>query len=321
MLANLYLQMRFSADSSSKIIPGGGASPAYIDKIATLSKPVGWTDIRGQLNRLWIGVQVIPPMVVFMYRTKPAAVYPTILAYARNVKKDLPEGGKLGVAGFCWGGYGSTMLCLEPTVDGGVEKLIDAQFCAHPSKLDFQRVIPEAVVQRKVPYSMAIGDLDRALKKEVVEELRKTLKEKIGEQEKDQYEIKTYDGCKHGFALRADAENKVEIGAAEQAAKQAVDWFNKHLHSSKIQQNKSSMRPSWTGQQGVQSRGFTSGTGTVRQYKIIARQNAVRSSQMVMHHHNFGSWCTARLAWFRTTVLVGLSYRVATALSRNPKLR
>ena len=260
-------------------------------------------------------------MVIFMYRTKPAAVYPTILAYARNIKKDLPEGGKLGVAGFCWGGYGSTMLCLESAVDGGTEKLINAQFCAHPSKLDFQRVIPEAVVQRKVPYSMAIGDLDWALKKEAVEELRKTLKERIGEPEKYQYEIKTYEGCKHGFAVRADPENKVELSAAEQAAKQAIDWFNNNLHSLKIQQNRCSREPSWAGQQGVQSRGITSGTGTVGQYKIIARRNAVRSSQMVMHHHNFGSWCAARLAWSRTTALVGLSYCVATALSRNQRLR
>lgn len=260
-------------------------------------------------------------MVVFMYRTKPATVYPTILAYARNIKKDLPEGGKLGVAGFCWGGYGSTMLCLEPAVDGGAEKLIDAQFCAHPSKLDFQKLIPKAVLQQKVPYSMAIGDLDRALRKEAVEELRKTLEEKIGELERERYEIKTYEGCKHGFAVRADPENKVEIVAAEQAAKQAVDWFNKYLHSSNIRQSRSPMIPSGASQRGVQSRGITSGTGTIHQYRIIARENAIHNSPMVMHHHNFGLWCEAKLTRSRTTIAFKLSHCVATALSRNTKLR
>jgi dienelactone hydrolase len=175
-------------------------------------------------------VQVVPPIIAFIYRAKPAAVYPSILAYARNVKNDLPEGGKLGVAGFCWGGYGSTMLCVESAVDAESDRLIDAQFCAHPSKLDFQKVIPEAVMNFKVPYSMAIGDMDMALKKEVVEDLQKALKEKIGEPEENGYQIQMYKGCKHGFAVRANPENKVEIAAAEQATKQAVDWFNTHLH-------------------------------------------------------------------------------------------
>lgn len=134
----------------------------------------------------------MPPIVAFMYRAKPAAVYPSILAYARNVKKDLPEGGKLGVAGFCWGGYGSTMLCVESAVNGESDRLIDAQFCAHPSKLDFQKVIPEAVMNFKVPYSMVIGDVDMALKKEVVEDLQKALKEKISEPEENGYQIKMY---------------------------------------------------------------------------------------------------------------------------------
>lgn len=35
---------------------------------------------------------------------------------------------------------------------------------------------------------------------------------------------------KHGFAVRANPENKVEIVAAEQATKQAVEWFNTYLH-------------------------------------------------------------------------------------------
>ena len=226
---------RYAAETNCKvimpdIIPGGGASPAYIDKIATLTESVGWTDLWGQLNRIWVAVQVVPPMVAFMYRAKPAAVYPRILEYARSVKKDLPEGGKLGVAGFCWGGYGSSMLCVECSVESGSERLIDAQFCAHPSKLDFEKVISEAVDKWKVPYSMAIGDKDMALKKETVLDLQKALKEKIGEPEKHGYQIVMYESCRHGFAVRANPENKVEIAAAEKATKQAVDWFNKYVH-------------------------------------------------------------------------------------------
>ena len=123
------------------------------------------------------------------------------------------------------------MLFVEPAVDGRSGRLIDAQFCAHPSKLDFQKVIPEAVMKWKVPYSMAIGDLHMALKKEeVVKDLQKALKQKIGEPEQHRYEIKEYEGCKHGFAVRANPENQVEIAAAKEATRQAVKWFNRYLH-------------------------------------------------------------------------------------------
>jgi dienelactone hydrolase len=115
------------------ILPGGGASPAYIGKIAVLTEPVGWTDLWGQLNRIWAGAQFVPLMVGFRYRATAPKVYPRMLEYARAVRKDLPAGGKIGV---CWGGYGSTMLCIETREDGEEESLIDAQFCAHPSKLD-----------------------------------------------------------------------------------------------------------------------------------------------------------------------------------------
>jgi hypothetical protein len=91
-------------------------------------------------------------MVAFMYLTKAAAVYPSILACAGNIKKDLRARGKLSVAGFCCGGYTSTVLCVELAVDGRSARLIETQFGAYPSKLDLQKVVPEAVMKWKVYY-------------------------------------------------------------------------------------------------------------------------------------------------------------------------
>lgn len=240
LLANRYAAKTKCKVLMPDIIPGGGASPYYIDKIAVLTDQVGWMDLWGQLNRIWVGLQVVPPMLGFMYRAAPAKAYPRILEYARAVRKDLPENGKVGIAGFCWGGYGSTMLCLETREEGKEESLIDAQFCAHPSKVDFEKVVTDAILKFKVPYSMAIGDQDMALK-EMVKDLQKALQQKIGEPyewkaavkrldpEECAYQIRTYEGCKRGFAVRANPENKVEIAAAEEATKQAVEWFSKYL--------------------------------------------------------------------------------------------
>ena len=43
------------------------------------------------------------------------------------------------------------------------------------------------------------------------------------------YEVRVYKGCGHGFAVRASKEKKVEDEAVEDAAMQAVEWFQKYL--------------------------------------------------------------------------------------------
>ena len=134
----------------------------------------------------------------------------------------------MGVCGFCWGGYGSTNLCKETTVPGGSEKLIDAQFCAHPSGLKVPDMIVDAVATG-VPYSMAVGDMDIVMGKGQVDATEAALRQKVGASDTNNYEIRTYPGCKHGFAVRANTSNKVESDGAELAKVQAIDWFNKYL--------------------------------------------------------------------------------------------
>lgn len=92
----------------------------------TIFKPVAWTDILGQIWRVGAVFGAMYHGVPFMIKSGPVTSKEPCLRYARAIKKDLPPGGKLGVAGFCWGGYGSTYLSAQPVEEGGTEKLIDA---------------------------------------------------------------------------------------------------------------------------------------------------------------------------------------------------
>ena len=79
--------------------------------------------------------------------------------------------------------------------------MIDAQFNAHPSRLKAPDMIVAAVAN-KVPYSMAIGDNDMVMGIAEVHATEAALREKVGEPETNNYEVRIYNGCRHGFAAR-----------------------------------------------------------------------------------------------------------------------
>jgi dienelactone hydrolase len=179
-------------------IPGGGVNLAVLDAMDTLYDEVAWWDIRGQLRRLMAVLTAMRYFIPFTIRANPSKAYPDVLAYARKVKADLPPGAKLGVCGFCWGGYQSTALSAEPAVEGGSERLIDAQFCAHPSALKAPAMIVDAVTKFKVPYSLAHASLDFNITNKVVEETEAILRQKVGLGDGENgcnYEMKIYEGC------------------------------------------------------------------------------------------------------------------------------
>ncbi len=91
-------------------------------------------------------------------------------------------------------------------------------------------MIIDALTTFKTPYSMAIGDKDFAFGEKTVLSTQAEAREKIGHEEDNNYEIKIYKDCGHGFAVRAAPGNKVESDGAEEAAKQAAAWYNKYLN-------------------------------------------------------------------------------------------
>jgi dienelactone hydrolase len=197
LINNKLLADKYAAQTGFKvvvpdIIPGGPAPIYLMNTMYEVTAPVAWLDIWGQLRRISAIFVAITTMVPFIYRAAPAGAYPHVLTFARAMRADLPAGAKMGVAGFCWGGFGSTKLCTETAVEGGSEKLIDAQYCGHPSGLTVPDMILDAVSKLKVPYSMAIGSEDFALGKAQVLQTEAALKQKVGEPEENNYEIRSY---------------------------------------------------------------------------------------------------------------------------------
>jgi dienelactone hydrolase len=208
------------------IIPGGGVPLYSLELTETVSAPVRWWDIRGQIRRLISLVRMLFVVIQFVLRTR--RVFPTILAYARSIKTDLSASGKLGVAGFCWGGLQTTKLSQEPAIEGGKNALVDAHFTAHPAGLkpdDFVKGIRKFYV----PFSMAIGDRDIVLSKDAVANVEATLRQEFEDDQQHHYEVRIYEGCGHGFAVRADPTKTVENEAAGKAADQAIEWFKRFL--------------------------------------------------------------------------------------------
>ncbi|OCL01902.1 hypothetical protein AOQ84DRAFT_200663 [Glonium stellatum] len=214
------------------LIPGGAMSTFAMELMDQVMEPVSWWNIWGQLKRIGAVFRAIGYVAPFMIRSGPAKSYPSVLQWTRKLKADMPAGAKLGVAGFCWGGYQSTNLSKEPAIEGGSVRLVDAQFCAHPSALALPDMIVDAVKTFKVPYSLAQADLDFGLPTKKVHETEAKLRQEVGDGQGEGgyvYEIKILKGCHHGFAVRAKPGDTVESKGADDAKDQAIEWFKKHL--------------------------------------------------------------------------------------------
>jgi dienelactone hydrolase len=216
------------------IIPGGPMPAWVLDTTETAMGSVGLFDVSGQIRRILSIFSLLRQFVPFMYRARPTipATFDNCLDYARNVKDELPAGGKLGLAGFCWGGYLSINLCAHAAKEGGDERLVDAAFAAHPSFLSLPGNIVDSVLKFKTPLSVAHAEKDFGLKMSAIQETEAVLRQKAGNGEGENgyhYQIKTYKGVAHGFAVRAKPGAEVEAKAADEAKEQASEWFKKWL--------------------------------------------------------------------------------------------
>jgi dienelactone hydrolase len=209
------------------VMPGGGVPLHSLQLMQTVGAPTKWWDIPGQF---WRAVSLVRMLAIFIpFATRIRRVFPLVLAYTRSVKAELPAGTKLGVAGFCVGEMFTTKLSLESAVDGGKDGLVDAHFTAHPSGLKGSDEFVQGVRKFNVPFSMAIGDDDMMLSRDAVAQIEARLREELGADDDNHFEVEVYPGCGHGFAVRADPQKTVENDAATKAADQAVSWFKRFL--------------------------------------------------------------------------------------------
>jgi len=133
---------------------------------------------------------------------------------------------KIGAAGFCWGGLYTVLLAADRPSSrvhaygsaDTLKPLIDAGFTAHPSLLKMPRDIENV----NLPLSMALGDEDLYMKAPMVLRMKAILEEKDGG-----HEVNIMPGAKHGFAIRNNPEDKLQMECAERAEVQAMEWFGK----------------------------------------------------------------------------------------------
>ncbi|KAH7376897.1 Alpha/Beta hydrolase protein [Plectosphaerella cucumerina] len=197
----------------------GTSAPAsmkpVLDQIANEGGLWGW------MRKPWLILKIVWTIVPFMMRNSPEKRFPGVLQFIDKLRCSQERESKLGVVGFCWGGYGVTQLAHGGLARNG-RTLIDAAYTAHPSELK----VPEHIVGIKLPYSMIVGDVDFALSLNDAKQSAEILEKNADVPS----EIVIIPGAKHGFAVRYDPDNKAEIEMADQAEDQMVRWFAHHLN-------------------------------------------------------------------------------------------
>lgn len=180
----------------------------------------------------WL-LKLASSLLPWAFWTRRAVTKPIITKFFQHLRSNPPPFStpnrlKIGVVGFCWGGYWTIWLASDdPTLrfasPGSDEKppLIDCGFTAHPSLLSFPADI-EAV---KRPLSVANGPDDYWMGRENMLTLTKILEAK----EDSVHEVVVYDGARHGFGNRGDPNDPKQAEMGLQAEDQALNWFKKHL--------------------------------------------------------------------------------------------
>lgn len=238
LVNNKLLADRYATETGSRVLapdvfPSGAASVETLKAANNLLRPVpsmlGYLNPFMYMGKAYALVRVVGGMAPFVYSNEPSRAFPNCLRYAREVRASMPSDGKLGVAGFCWGGYQVTKLACEPVKEGGDKALVDAVFTAHPSALKAPADFVAAIETLKVPYSCAAAEFDFMFDKKVAKSVETALQKKP-ESAIGPYEIVVWEGCHHGFSVRASYdEGSIADKGYHGAEKQAVEWFNKYL--------------------------------------------------------------------------------------------
>jgi len=154
-----------------------------------------------------------------VYLNRFGKTFPVAKNFMTSLRQNEAAHLPVGVAGYCWGGKHTVLLCEGFEVDG--KPLVDVAFTAHPSFLSLYGEIEKLAV----PVSFAVGDLDNRVSVEQAKKIESIVLEKPDGQKG---ECRIYPGYGHGFACRVDVKNYDPKGAVE-AEDQALAWFEKHF--------------------------------------------------------------------------------------------
>ena len=85
--------------------------------------------------------------------------------------------------------------------------------------------MPRAIEAAKLRLSVAIGHEDRAMKWPRIVRMKEIPEVKL----RGEHEVVVMPGAKHGFAVRVDPTDEVQLEFAERAEDQAVEWFSRRF--------------------------------------------------------------------------------------------
>lgn len=238
LVNNKLLADKYAAETGCQVLapdlfPGGAASIETMQAMNDLLRPVptaiSYANPLTYLGKAYAAARALGGFGPFLYYNNPPKAFPACLRYARAVRAAMPADGRLGAAGFCWGGYQVTKLACEPAVEGGGAPLVDAVFTAHPSALSAPADVVAAIETFGVPYSCAVAELDFQFDKKLAAQTEEAVEREMGPGF-GTYEFVVWEGCHHGFSVRASHDEGAEGDKGYNgAAKQAVDWFNRYL--------------------------------------------------------------------------------------------
>lgn len=119
---------------------------------------------------------------------------------------------KIGTVGFCFGGRYSIIMAHNK---------VDAAYACHPSLV----AIPGDFDPVTKPLSLAVGTEDSLLDNKSNDQIKEILDKKSDVPT----EVVVYKDQVHGFTLRGDFSSDDDKKAMDDALKQGIAWFNKHL--------------------------------------------------------------------------------------------
>eukprot|EP00271_Cylindrocystis_brebissonii_P012975 TRINITY_DN32505_c0_g1_i1.p1 TRINITY_DN32505_c0_g1~~TRINITY_DN32505_c0_g1_i1.p1 ORF type:complete len:279 (-),score=53.68 TRINITY_DN32505_c0_g1_i1:1027-1863(-) len=152
-------------------------------------------------------------MAPFMLRHAESSKMPLMENVIQGLKTELSIT-KIGLVGLCYGGY----YCLR---FGAVEDKIDAFVSAHT-----QIKVPEDIQPLKKPGLFICVENDWAFSNAKRAEAEALMSKR---EDAENYKFKLYPGTYHGFVARGDENTPVIQAAKEDAAKEAVEFLQKHL--------------------------------------------------------------------------------------------
>ncbi|KAF1824223.1 alpha/beta-hydrolase [Dissoconium aciculare CBS 342.82] len=173
------------------------------------------------LNTAKVGTTFGP----WLIRHREAVARPLIENFIRSVRM-IPGTDKVGAIGFCWGGRYAILAAQKP-FSGAEGAGIDAAYACHPSMVS----IPADFEDIVVPVSFALGEKDSLLGEKEIGQIREVMaKKEMGmTNQASVSEIVVYPEQIHGFSLRGDWSSEKDKKAMDDAEKQGINWFNKHL--------------------------------------------------------------------------------------------